>query len=167
MLMQEATSEMVEAWKAIYNEYKAQLYPNRKTALEIIEYLKKKYPVTEQPKKELKQVVVDNVMQNECYSNKLLDGKTPVAKVFYIENAGAGKTLYEKQDDVFKGCKIIIGVEFETSYFMVEGSSLLWDELFAFSGLDEDDLNNFYLVAEYITCLKKFNMLDSVLIRIK
>ncbi|MGE5473906.1 MAG: hypothetical protein ACM3UU_06760 [Ignavibacteriales bacterium] len=162
MLMQEATSEMIKEWKVIYDEYKARLYPNKKAALEIIEYLKKKYPVTEQPQEELKQVVLDNVMQNECYSNKLLDGKVPVAKVFYIENSGAGQPLYEKQDVVFKGCKIIIGVELETAYFMVEGNSMLWDELFAFRGLDEDDLNNFYLVAEYITCLKKFGMLDNL-----
>ena len=46
---------------------------------------------------------------------------------------------------------------------MVEGSSQLWDELFAFRGLDDDDLTDFYLVAEYISCLKKFDTLDRVL----
>ncbi len=39
---------------------------------------------------------------------------------------------------------------------MVEGSSELWNELFAFRGLDEEDLKNYYLVAEYISCLKQF-----------
>lgn len=163
MLMQEATSEMVESWKTIYNEYKEKLYPNKKTALEIIEYLKQKYPLMEQTEEEIKQVVVDNVILNES-NHKLHNGKLLTVKVFYIENIGLGNSLYKKQDDVFKGCKIIVGVELETAFFMVEGSSLLWDELFAFRGLDEDDLSNFYLVAEYITCLKKFDMLDSVLI---
>ncbi|WP_368488193.1 hypothetical protein [Clostridium sp. BJN0013] len=167
MLMQELTPETVEEWKTIYVEYKTKLYPNRKTALEIIEYLKQKYPITEETKEELKQVVVDNVLVNEYYSNKLPNSKIPVAKVFFIENMGLGKCLYEKQDDVFKENKIIVGVELESAFFMVEGSSMLWDELFAFRGLDEDDLNNFYLVAEYIICLKKFDMLDSVLAGVK
>lgn len=167
MLMQKPTPETVEEWKAIYVEYKTKLYPNRKTGLEIIEYLKQKYLVTEQTKEELKQVVVANVRENKCYLNKLTNSKMPVAKVFYVENMGVGKRLYEKQDDVFKENKIIVGVELESAFFMIEGSSMLWDELFAFRGLDEDDLNNFYLVAEYITCLKKFDMLDSVLARIK
>jgi hypothetical protein len=39
--------------------------------------------------------------------------------------------------------------------------------LFAFKGLDAEDLTNFYLVAEYIACLKKFDMLDDVLDRDK
>ena len=167
MLIQKPTSETVEEWKAIYAEYKTKLYPNKKTALEIIEYIKQKYPITEQTEEELKQVVINNVLANKCYSNKLPNSKIPAAKVFYIENTGLGKHLYEKQVDVFKGNKIIVGVELETAFFMVEGSSMLWDELFAFRGLDEDDLYNFYLVAEYITCLKKFDMLDSVLTQVK
>lgn len=165
MLMQEPVPELVKKWKAIYVEYKTKLYPNKKTALEIIEYLKQKYPITEKTEQELKQVVVNNVLLNECYSKKLPNSKTPVAKVFYIENMGLGKHLYEKQDDVFKGNNIIVGVELNSAFFMVEGSSMLWDELFAFRGLDEDDLNNFYLVAEYITCLQKFDMLETVLAR--
>ncbi|MBV4440642.1 hypothetical protein [Clostridium tyrobutyricum] len=167
MLMQEPTPEKVKEWKAIYVEYKTKLYPNRKTSLEIIEYIKQKYSVTEQTEEKLKQVVIDNVLLNKYFSKKLANSKVPVGKVFYIENMGLGKRLYEKQDDVFKGNKIIVGVELESAFFMVEGSSMLWDELFAFIGLDEDDLNNFYLVAEYITCLKKFDMFDSVLERAK
>ena len=165
MLMQEPTLEMVETWKSIYDEYKTQLYPNRKTALEVIEYLKRKYPMTEVIDDKLKQVVVGNVLLNECYAEKLPAGRTPTAIIFAIKNTGAGKRLYEMQDDIFKGQHIFVGIELETAFFHVAGSSMLWDELFAFRGLDEDDLKNLYLVAEYITCLKKFNMLDSVLIR--
>ncbi|MEN6609365.1 MAG: hypothetical protein ABFC24_00850 [Methanoregulaceae archaeon] len=82
---------------------------------------------------------------------------------FFIEGTGAGKHLYENQNDPFKGNNIIVGLELETAFFMVEGSSQLWDELFAFRGLDEEDLNNFYLVAEYVACLKNSGMLESVL----
>lgn len=163
MLMQEATPEMINAWRLTFDKYRSKLSPNKKTAYEIIKYLKQKYILTEQTREMLKQIVEDNVILNEYHADKLPAGKVPIAKVFFVEDTGAGELLYERQDDVFKGNKIIVGVELETSFFMVEGSSLLWDELLAFRGLDEDDLNNFYLVAEYISCLKRFDMLNSVL----
>ena len=82
---------------------------------------------------------------------------------FYIENSGAGKILYEKQDEIFQGIKIIVGIEYETNFFMVEGSSLLYDELTAFHGLDERELLNYFIVAQYISCLTEFGMLDSII----
>ncbi len=166
MLMQEVTPEMVAKWKVIYNEYKTQLNPNKKTAPELIEYLEEKYPITEQTEEKLIQVIIDNVLQNEFYAKKLPEGKGPRARVFCVENRRSGESLYEEQDEIFKVenmDNIIVGIELETTFFMVEGSSILWDELFAFRGLDVDDLNNYYLVAEYITCLKKYGMLDNVL----
>lgn len=163
MLMQEVTPEMIHAWRNTFDKYRNKLSPNKKTAHEIIEYLKQKYMLTEQTGEKLNQVVADNVILNEYHADKLPAGKAPKTEVFIVEDAGAGKLLYEQQDDVFKGSKIIVGVELQTSFFMVEGSSLLWDELLAFRGLDEDDLNNLYLVAQYISCLERFDMLNSVL----
>lgn len=161
MLMQEATPEMINTWRHTFDKYRNKLSPNKKTAFEIIEYLEKKYTLTEQAG--LNPIVADNVILNEYYANKLPVGKAPKTKAFIVENAGAGKLLYEQQDDVFKGSRIIVGVELQSAYFMVEGSSLLWDELLAFRGLDEDDLSNFFLVAQYISCLERFDMLNSVL----
>jgi hypothetical protein len=163
MQMQKPTPEMIKTWKAINDEYKAKLYPNQKSAPALIEYLKMKYPVTEITDEKWKQVVLHNVLLNKCYADKLPAGKTPTAIVFSVQNTGAGNILYERQDEIFKGHGIFVGIELETAFFLVEGSSMLWDELFAFKGLDEADLNNYYLVAEYITCLKRFDMLDSML----
>ena len=160
MLMEELTPKMVEAWKAINDENKAKLRPNRKTACEIIDYMKDKYPVTEITDDKWQQVVANNILLNEVYAKKLPADKLPVAIVFLIENTGRGELLYEKQDEIFKGQNIFVGIELETAFFHVEGSSMLWDELFALRGLDEDDLNNFYLVAEYVTCLQKLKMRD-------
>ena len=68
--------------------------------------------------------------------------------------------LKDKETDIF------IGVELETGYFLVEGverstgefcaekTERLYDELVAFRGLDEKDLGNFYLVAEYVGATK-------------
>ncbi|MGO0881625.1 hypothetical protein ACTPDI_02495 [Clostridioides difficile] len=51
-------------------------------------------------------------------------------------------------------------MEFETGCVFVEGSSELADEITAFKGLDEDDINNYYVVANYVRCLKKYNLID-------
>ncbi len=156
---------MVKEWNITYDTYRPLLNPNNKTAVELIAYLTQKYPVTELTEERLKQVVRDNVLLNVCHAKKLSAGKTPVAKVFLIENTEAGTYLYENQDDLFKGIQIIVGFDLETAFFLVEGSSLLWDELFAFRGLDEDDLTNFYLVTEYISCVQKYSVLENVLNR--
>lgn len=49
-------------------------------------------------------------------------------------------------------------MELNTSYVYVEGSSYLYDELMAFTGLDGKDIINYFLVAQYIKCKEKFNI---------
>ena len=162
MLIKETTPEMVQEWKAIHVEYRDRLYPNRKNAKEIVNYLREKYPLIEVSDAARDQMVIDNVLMNEPHNEKLPKGKNPHPVVFQIQNNASGKKLYDKQDKIFKGLPIIVGIELETGFFHVEGSSELWDELFAFRGLDEADLENYYLVAEYIHCLRKFNLLAKV-----
>lgn len=163
MLLQEATPEMVQAWKETFNEYRPLLSPNKKTGPELLAYLQQQYPVTELEDDTIKQVVLANILQNDCHADRLPAGKTPVARGFCIGDFGTGKDLYEHQDAIFKGIPIVVGMELESAFFIVEGSSRLWDELFAFRGLDDEDLTNFYLVAEYISCLEKAGRLDRVL----
>lgn len=90
-------------------------------------------------------------------------GVEPSVATFVIENKENGEILYENQDELFKGNNILVGIELESGFFYVEGSSLLWDELYAFQGLDEKDIQNYFCVSEYISCLKKFGLLESVL----
>lgn len=163
MLMKEPTPEMVKEWKDVWIEYKDKLTPNRKSGREVVEYLKNKYILEELNDDNAKQVVIDNVLYNKPYADKLRKGAEPSAVTFLIKNAGNGKFLYENQDEVFKGDNIFVGVELESGFFCVEGSSLLWDELCAFQGLDEKDIQNYFCVSEYISCLKKFGLLKNVL----
>ncbi len=162
MLMQEATPEMVERWRKTWKEYKDRLSPNRKTGKEVLEYLKSRYPLKESDDPKAKQVVIDNVLYNEPYAEKLK--AEPSAVAFIVENEGSGRHLYENQDEVFRGIRIFAGVELESGYFHVEGSSILWDELYAFRGLDETVIQNPYCVAEYISCLEKAGLLDNTLL---
>jgi len=163
MLNRKVTPELIREWKETSATYRPLLRPDKKTGREIVAYLAGKYPVREMPDGSLDEVISDNVLLNDCNARKMPAGKTPETVGFIIENTGAGKYLYENQDEFFRGMSIIAGVELHSAYFIVEGSSLLWDELFAFRGLDDEDLTNYYLVAEYVACLRRFDQLDRVL----
>lgn len=159
MLTKEPTQEMIDGWKKIYSEYIDKLRPNKTTGTELMNYLMQKYPAIELQDKSLEKIALDNL----AFQNKAVNITDLTCKVFCIENSGNGKILYKNQDEVFKGISIMVAIELKTAFFYVEGSSLLWDELFAFRGLDENDLKNYYLVAEYIQCLKKFDKLNMIL----
>lgn len=163
MLTQKVTPELVSSWKETAKTYRPLLQPNKKTGPEILAFLTGKYPVRELTSDALRDVVEDNILSNECHARKMPADTTPAVQGFVMENTGTGKHLYENQDELFRGRAIIGAVELHSGYFMVEGSSLLWDELFAFRGLDEEDLGNYYLVAEYVDCLRRFDMLEDVL----
>ncbi|MGI6152465.1 MAG: hypothetical protein ACOYJB_01345 [Christensenellaceae bacterium] len=163
MVTQAPTPEIYAQWKELYAEYAPKLLPNRRPAADIVAYLQEKYPVVEQSNGRLEQVVIANVLSNECYYEKLPPQTSPKARTFFMQNTGRGKLLYENQDEFFCGDLILIGIEMYTGFFYAQGSSELWDDLFAFRGLDEDDLCNIYLVAEYVLCLRKFRLLESVL----
>jgi len=163
MLMQEATSEMREAWKVIWNKYKDKLLPNRKSGAEIVAYILGKYSMTEIYDNEALQVITGNVLNNMMLAEKIPTGKTPSPVAFFVNNYGEGKVLYENQDEIFKGSKIFVGVDLLSGLFHVEGSSMLWDELCAFQGLDERHIQNPYCVAEYVSCLKRFGLLDKII----
>lgn len=163
MLTRKVTPEMIREWKETFQQYRPRLRPNARNGHEILAYLTGHYPVREIPAESISEIISDNVLLNDGNARKLPPGTTPEAAGFFIENSGAGKTLYENQDEFFRGTPIIAGVEIHSAYFLVEGSSLLWDELFAFRGLDEMDLANYYLVAEYVACLRRFDRLERVL----
>lgn len=163
MLMQEATPEMIEQWKSIWNEYKDKLCSNRKSGAEVVQYIAEKYPLRKLYDEKAEQVVIGNVLLNKPLAEKLPKGKQPSPVTFIIENIDEGKQLYREQNEIFDGSEIFVGIDLESGFFCVEGSSLLWDELYAFQGLDEMDIQNYFCVAQYISALKRFQLLDNVL----
>ena len=163
--MQKPTKESIKEWKEIYEEYKSFLHPNLKPAVLVIEYLKDKYPIRENTSKRFTEALIYNIKMNEQLVLKIHDGKELTPIVFIIPNERNASELYKIRDEVYDGSQIIIGIEFETDYFIVEGSDELSDEITAFRGLDMNDINNYYLVANYVRCLKKYNLLENVLNR--
>ncbi len=155
MLMQEPTEDMIKECKEIFNQYKDKIKPNKKEGVDIIKYLENHYSITEIQDNELESIVESNIKDNEFNSNKI-KGENPIIRMFEINNNGKSKELYKKQDNIFKGIKIIVGIELKTSFIFVEGSSYLYDELTAYKGLDEEDIKNYFLVSQYIKCKEKF-----------
>lgn len=148
MLNKQATPEMIEEWKLIFEQYKDKLKPNRKTGQELVDYLLSKYSLTPVLNDDAKQVISLNVLKNKHIKEKLPQGLKPNPVAF----------CYNDDDNI-----IFIGIDLSSGYYCVEGNSLLWDELCAFQGLDSKDLKNYYCVSQYITCLRQFNQLDLVL----
>ena len=156
------TKEMIEEWKRTWQYYKERLQPNRKSGRELLEYLHSRYVLTETEDKRAAAVVCDTVIMNKPFAAKLPSGKYPVPKTFFLENTGPGKCLYaaEKRET---DLRIFVGVDLTTGFFLVEGSTMLWEELCAFQGLDERDLQNYVCVANYVNSLKRVGRLDGAL----
>lgn len=168
MITQELTEAMIEEWKSLWVNYKDKLQPNRKSGGEVLNYLQNRYEVTEFYDKEYQDIITYNIVMNEVHAEKLPANIKPIPKVFFIENVEKNKVLYEQKnrdhneevDD--EDTKIVVGIDMVSGYYYVEGSSYLYDELCAYRGLDEIDLQNYVLVGEYIKSLKRFNLLNTI-----
>lgn len=163
MLMHSPTPEDVASWKRTAEQYRGRLRPNRISGRALYAYLQSRYPLRQIFDEQADQAVRANILENECFAVDLPEGASPEPACCFIERSGAGLTLYQAQDKVFSGCDIFVGIDLVSGYFTIEGSSLLWDELFAQRGLSEPDLKNDYLVAEYAACLNRFGRLEKTL----
>lgn len=169
MITQEPTKAMIDEWKETWFQYKDKLQPNRKSGKELLHYLQNKYDLTTVNDKKAVNTIISNITMNQYLSEKLPKGAAPICRTFFIENTGNGKAFYKDEDrdhcDIWSGeiSRIFIGIDLVSGVFMVEGSSMLWDELNAFQGLDEKDFQNFVCVSQYIYSLKRFNLMQNVL----
>ena len=131
MLTHKATAADIAEWKEIFEACRGRLSPNRRSGEELAAYLRARYPVSSLSGERELGVVRDNVLRNECFKEKLPEGKAPRPVAFMLK---------DKETDIF------IGVELETGYFLVEGverstgefcaekTERLYDELVAFRG---------------------------------
>ncbi|MBQ9857632.1 MAG: hypothetical protein IJO77_01385 [Oscillospiraceae bacterium] len=134
MLTTEPTLEMINEWKRVYAERRDTLKPNRKSGVEVHEYFCQKYSPLAYDSSEFAEVVAFNAM-NEHNAEKL-----------------NGRSL---QIVTYKVGDVLAGIDLTTGFFHIESEDTdavekIHDDLFAFRGLDEMDLKNFFLVAQYI-----------------
>lgn len=163
MLNHAATEEDVSSWKRTYAEYRDRLKPNRKSGAELYDYLSSRYRLLPVDDARADRTVVSNILENEAFARDLPKGAKPCPVCSFVEPVGAAETLYRNRDALYYGCEILVGIDLSSGYFLVEGSDLLWDELYCYRGLNENDLNNFYSVAEYVACLNRFGLLKQAL----
>ena len=168
MITRKPTPDILAEWKNVFEQYKDLLQPNRKSGTDLLDYLQSNYSLTEITDAEVLSVILENVTNSTVFSEKLPDGQQPLPKAFYLENIGNGQKFYlsENKDplDLWGGeiAKIFVGVDVSSGFCMVEGSTMLGDELRVFQGIDEKDLENYVVVADYINALQRFGKLDRI-----
>ena len=162
MLTHEPSAEEIAIWKQVFAAYRPRLKPNRKSGEELLAALRSRYSLCMLHDSDADQVVIQNILLNESLARELPPDTAPSPVCCIVEPVDAGEALYQEQDACFAGIEIFVGIDRVTGYFVVEGSSRLWDELYAFRGLNERDLDNYYSVAEYIACLERFDLLDQI-----
>ena len=160
MLTHLATTEDIAQWRQTAERYRGQLSPNRIPGSKLYAYLQSRYPLLPLDDARANQVVISNILENKVFAADLPEGVSPEPVCCLIERTGAGEALYQAQEALFSNCDIFVGIDLVSGYYCVEGSGLLWDELFAQRGLSERDLGNYYMVAEYVACLSRFDLLE-------
>lgn len=136
MITSEVTQEMIEEWKRIFDLHHSELSPNRKTGIEVDDYFRNKYIYQIFDSEEFKKIATLNVMENEHSRSKLPVGMKPDIHTYHVGD-------------------VLVGIDTLTGEFCVECEDIkkvisIYDDLFVYRGLDEKDLKNYFLVAQYV-----------------
>lgn len=143
MLTSKPTPDMINSWKRIYCDNRERLKPNRKSGVQIDNYFRKKYMPDSFDSYEFREIVKENIMLNKFSKDKLPVGEMPDIRCYKIDKGS-----------------VIVGIDLVTGFIHVECRDVskmeeIYDDLFVYRGLDENDLTNYFLVAQYIQCLEK------------
>ena len=143
MLTTEPTSEMIAEWKRIFEIYHSSLIPNRKSGNEVDQYFRKKYAYQLFDNAEFREIASLNIIENDYFKSKLPKNTLPNIQ------------SYQTGD-------VLVAIDLSTGEFHIESENTeevisIHDDLFAYRGLDAEDINNFFLVAEYIKLTQRKN----------
>ena len=136
MLTSQATPEMIVEWKKIFETHRGKMHPNRKSGVEVDAYFREKYAYRQFDNEDFRKVIESNIVDNEFSRGKLPKGGSPDIRCYSV-------------DDVLVGIDLASG-EFHLESEEIEKAVPIYDDLFRFRGLDEADLQNFFLVADYV-----------------
>ena len=141
MLTTAPTKEMTAEWKRIFETHRSSLMPNRKSGEEVDQYFREKYPYQIFDNEEFREIVSLNITENDCFSSKLPQNTLPNIQSYKTGN-------------------VLVGIDLYTGEFHIESEDIeevipIHDDLFAYRGLDAEDINNFFLVAEYVKLTQK------------
>lgn len=141
MLTTEPTSEMIAEWKRIFEIHHSALTPNRKSGNEVDRYFRGKYSFQLFDNAEFQEMASLNITENDYFKSKLPRDTLPNIQSYQTGN-------------------VLVAIDLCTGEFHLESENIeevipIYDDLFVYRGLDEKDLNNFFLVAEYVKLSQK------------
>lgn len=136
MLTTEPTLDMIAEWKQIFDKYHFSMKANRRTGNEVNQYFKTKYIHQILENEEFKKIVTLNITENDFSCSKLPKGVLPNVRSYQTGN-------------------VLVGIDLSSGEIHIEGENIeecipIYDDLFVYRGLDEDDLKNYFLVAQYV-----------------
>ena len=141
MLTTEPTQEMIKEWKGIFDSRHTAMSPDRKSGAEVDAFFRDHYSYQLLDSAEFRDMVAAEIMENDFLREKLPEGALPDIRCYTA-------------DDVMVGIDINSG-EFHVESEDIDKVVLVHDDLFVYRGLDEKDLSNFFLVAEYVKLTEK------------
>lgn len=141
MLTTAPTAEMMKEWKRIFEIYHSTLTPNRKSGKEVDQYFREKYAYQLFDNAEFREIASLNITENDYFKSKLPKDTLPNIQSYQTGN-------------------VLVAIDLYTGEFHVESENTeevisIHDDLFVYRGLDEEDLKNYFLVAEYVTLSQK------------
>lgn len=167
------TKEISVKADEIFFKYASKLQTNQKAASEVIDYIKSKYSTED---------ITASYIQNAVQKNMILIayGSNPsenTSFILQIKNEGSGAILYEKQKEEERLLRLSLGkdtlseiadeieerpirvfVEQEYNRFSVENSQYLADEIVIYRGLSEEEIQNKWMAAQYISVMIKHGL---------
>lgn len=142
MLTEKISREMIDEYKKIYEKHRSELESNRKSGMEIDKYFTSKYEPAVFDAYEFRKMISDCIFENEHIREKLPNDSKPQVVSYILDES------------------VFVGIDLITGYFHVESEDLekmklIHDDLFVFRGLDDMDLENYFLVAQYVLLKSK------------
>lgn len=136
MLTTEPTAEMILEWKKIFEIHHSTLRPNRKSGNEVDLYFRTKYTYQLFDDAEFREIASLNITKNDYFKSRLPKDTLPNIQSYRTGN-------------------VFVAIDLFTGEFHVESENIeevisIHDDLFLYRGLDEIDLQNYFLVAEYV-----------------
>ncbi len=136
MLTTEPTLEMLQEWTRLHEEYRPRLSPNRRSGAQVDAYFCEKYPHTPLDSEELREMIAAEILENPHHAEKLPPDTKPDVRCYMSGD-------------------VLVGIDLVTGHIHAESEDTermakLYDALFLYRGLDEADLENAFLTAEYV-----------------
>lgn len=165
MITGQPDEKTLSEWKELWMRYKDGLHPNRKSGRELLTYLQSNYALRERFDPTALDAVSWSVMSNEYLAEKLPAGRQPIPRSFLLKTRGRGENSILRKIRIARSCgappvrKFWWGWTWPAGIIWCKGVPCFGTSFGAFQGLDERDLQNYVITAQYIRALERVGKL--------